>query len=182
MKKYYTKIRNVFKDSAFLRIQRVGGDVYISNDHILVRFPDWLYWDEFVMHPDNINSLCAVFPTVQDGERLIVKYGETSENGQDMTGMWRKLSDYDYHLVRFCKKGKFENRSVRFLDSGLGLPVILNNKYYEAMEQATRRGISYCGNKNNPVWFYDSVEIPNSAFCGCVLPINYNPDKLKVPA
>lgn len=175
-KHYYTKIKNVFYASEKLYFQRVGGDVYATNGYILVRFPDWLYWDEFAI-PDGAIFNRTTFPTIEDGERLTVTGDELELDGPDLVDWWQKTEhnpDRDFRLTRPIAKGKISNRSVRFCETRTPYPVALNNKYFEAMEQATRGGLMYADGMKHPVWFYDCPEIYRSAFCGCVLPINYN--------
>lgn len=183
-KHYYTKLRKLFAESRKLWVQSAGTDVYVTEGHVLVRMPDWLYREEFCGYPGNYHKE-GCFPVLFGDEKLELEYGEpiTYENGdtkegQDIRAFWQKAFDNclgDMNAMQPEAKAHREpgrNQYVRFCETETDY-VKLNNRFYEAMEQATRGGLMYGGIRKQPVWFYDSPEIHMSALCGMVLPIMY---------
>lgn len=182
-RRYYTKIRNHLCRATIMYAQAKDGEVYLADGYLIVCMPDWMYREQFV-DPDEKN-FSVRFPVLMDGEKLTRDAGEIKEDGPDLAAFfhdWLFGRYRDYTLVRNVIKGRHEGHTVRFCDTGRQLPIILSNVYFEAMEQATRGGIMYGDLKNRPVYFFDSDQIHASAFCGCVLPINYNPDTVQIPA
>lgn len=182
-KHYYTKLRKLFKDSTAVHVQSVGTDVYVTEGHVIVRMPDWLYEEQFV--DATANEYRCTFPMLHGDERILVLFGDLAreENGDikrgaDIRAFWKKAfgdSLGEMNAARPEVKAYREpgrNQYVRFCETEKD-HVKLNNRFYEAMEQATRGGLMYGGSRKQPVWFYDSPEIHMSALCGLVLPIMY---------
>ena len=167
MKHYYTKIRNVFLDSNEYHVQEHNGEVLVTNKYVLAVMTKSLYLEHFV-------SCGFPIPEAVYDYRLTVKNGDVYHvNCPDLVRFYEKIREKDAYLVRQePEKKKLGRYSVRYCDSGTDT-VILNNKYYEAMAQATRGGNMYASKRNQPVTFYDHPEIYKAAFFGCVLPINY---------
>lgn len=179
-KRYYTKLRKLLMGVRLLRVHAVDNEVFLCNDYVVVRMPDWLYREQFVT-PDAVNYACN-FPEVMEGERLTMKYGKiVSENGADIRELWEAAHDRerdDLYLARaYADKFRHLGTSVRFCETE-NARIMLNNKYYEAFEQATRGGLMYGSHRRAPVWFYDCPEIYRSALSGFALPIIYRDEQV----
>lgn len=173
MKHYYGKIRNIFKNSDILMFQMTDDDtVYVATPTIIAGMTDWLYQTEFVD-----KDTTGAFLRLQPGERLTLKDGyDLTEDGPDLDKFWHDLywrDEAPYPARAQDTVLMYMGGRVRFCETRFD-KVLLNEKYYQAMEQATKGGLVYAGRKNQPVQFYDSpAEIYLSTFYGCVFPINY---------
>lgn len=174
-KQYYSKLKKLFKGCKKVYLQAVNNDVFITEGHVLVRMPDWMYNAEF-LEPDVYPGF---FPVISEGECLIVVNGyDIKEDGPDIRAFWQKCwNESEKYLVRSAGD-KFRHWDndwwyVRFLETETDR-VLVNNKFYEAVEQAARDGLMYGSTRRQPVWFFDRVELSQACLAAFVLPILYN--------
>lgn len=169
----YTKIRNLLSSSVKMYAQATENEVFLSEGHLIIRMPDWLYRSEF-LEPDAKNWP-GTFPVLYPGDRVTRDgYDILEGEGMDLVKMWSDSFDrVPGGPVRLLEPMKHAGRKVQVLETERD-KVLLNHKFFEAMQQATRCAMMYAGIRREPVWFYDDCEIWRSCFSALVLPVNYS--------
>lgn len=160
----YTKIKNLFMSCAKIYAQELGGWVYLSEEHMIVRIPAEWYREHF-----------AELPELEPGKKAAIVNGELFEHmASDLAKFYHTEFDRNPgEPARLLEPMKHSGRKVQVLETDRD-KIILNYQFFDAVKQATRCAAVYAGIRREPVWFYDSPEICNSGFFALVLPVNYS--------